>query len=62
MDKLQRVISYLYDLADENRRVVCRLHEDSLRDNFTVVEGLCTEACFSQAACIDKLEHLMKDN
>lgn len=54
--------AYLYDLADENRRVVSRLHEDSLGDNFTVVEGLRTEACFSQAACIDQLEHLTRDN
>lgn len=37
-----RVSAYLYDLAYENRRVVGRLHEDSPRDNFTVVEGLST--------------------
>lgn len=54
--------AYLYDLADEHRGVVSRLHEDSLGDNFTVVEGLRTEACFSQAACIDQLEHLTRDS
>ncbi len=37
-----RVSAYLYDLAYENRRVVGRLHEDSPRDNFTVMEGLST--------------------
>lgn len=65
MDQVQRerlVSAYLYDLAYENRRVVSRLHEDSPRDNFTVVEGLRTQACFSQAACIDQLEHLIGDN
>lgn len=54
--------AYLDDLAYENRRVVGGLHEDSPRDNFTVVEGLSTEACFSQAACIDQLEDLGRDD
>lgn len=65
MDEVQTergVSAYLYDLAYENRRVVSRLHEDSPGDNFTVVEGLCTQAFFSQAACIDQLEHLIGDN
>lgn len=57
-----RVSAYLYDLVNENRRVVGRLHEDSPGDNFTVVEGLSTQACFSQTACIDQLEHLMTEN
>lgn len=51
----------LYDLADEKRRVVARVHEDGPRNNFTVVESLRTEACFRQAARIDKLEHLTID-
>ena len=52
--------AYLYNLAYEHGRVVGRLHEDILRDDFTVVEGLSAQACFSQAACIDQLEHLIK--
>lgn len=62
MEAEQRVAAYLYDLTDENRGVVSRLHQDSLGDNFTVVEGLRAQACFSQAACIDQLEHLTRDN
>lgn len=58
----QRAGTYLDDLAYENRRVVGRLYEDSPRDDFTVVESLSTQACFSQAACIDQLEHLVRDN
>lgn len=58
----QRVSTYLYDLAYENRRVVGRLNEDSPRDDFTVVEGLSTQSCFSQAACIDQLVHLKRDH
>lgn len=58
----QKVSAYLYDLANKNRRVVGWLHEDSPRDNFTVVEGLSTQTHFSQAACIDQLEHLIRDN
>lgn len=54
--------AYLYDLANKNRRVVGRLHEDCPGDNFTVVEGLSAQACFSQTACIDQLEHLIRDN
>lgn len=57
----QRVGTYLDDLAYENRGVVGRLYEDSPRDDFTVVESLSTQACFSQAACIDQLEHLVRD-
>lgn len=53
--------AYLYDLADEKRRVVPWVHEDSPGNNFTVVESLRTETCFSQSACIDKLEYLITD-
>lgn len=61
MVKTRRGVSvYLDDLAYENWRVVGGLREDSPRDNFTVVEGLSTEACFSQTACIDQLEHLQR--
>ena len=58
----KRVSAYMYDLANKDRREVGRLHEHSLGDNFTVVEGLSTQACFSQTACIDQLEHLVGDN
>lgn len=58
----RRVGAYLYNLAYENRRVIGWLHEDILRNDFTVVEGLSTEAYFSQTACIDQLEHLIRDN
>ena len=34
------------------------LREDTLGDDLTVVEGLSAEACFSQAAGVDQLEHL----
>lgn len=60
--KEEWVSAYLYDLANKNRRVVGWLHEDSPRDNFTVVECLSTQARFSQAACIDQLEHLIRYN
>lgn len=52
------VCAYLYELADEERRVVPGVHEDSPGNYLTVVESLSTEAGFSQAACINKLEHL----
>lgn len=52
--------AHLYDLTDEDRRVVGWLHEDGPRDNLTVVEGLSAEACFRQTAGVDQLEHLQK--
>lgn len=35
--------------------------EDSPGNYFTIVESLRTEAGFSQAACINKLEYLITD-
>lgn len=52
--------AYLDDLTYEDGGEVGGLTEDSLGDDFTVVEGLSAQACFSQAACIDQLEHLRK--
>jgi hypothetical protein len=49
---------YLYQLTDDDRGVIRGLREDTLGDHLTVVEGLCAEACFSQAAGVDQLEHL----
>lgn len=37
------------------------MHEDRPGNYFTIVERLRTEASFSQAACINKLEHLITD-
>lgn len=51
--------AYLDELADKNRRVVGRLHEDSFCDDFTVVESLSAQARLSQTACIDQLKHLI---
>lgn len=59
--KRRRMSVYLYDLTDENGGVVRRLHEDGLRDNFAIMEGLSAQACLSQAACIDQFKHLMRD-
>lgn len=55
------VCAYLYDLADEERSVVPWVHEDSPGNHFTVVKSLSTEASFSQAAGINKLEHLTEE-
>lgn len=53
-----QLFRHLYDLTDENGGVVRRLHEDGLRDNFAIMEGLSAQACLSQAACIDQFKHL----
>jgi len=49
---------YLYQLADYDKRVIGGLHQDSLGDDLTVVEGLGVQAGLSQAAGVDQLVHL----